>query len=74
MASQLDMEMSYNFHYGSYISKPYRLLLTCYILDNNSFELSEEQKNMVNKVHDEKTISTELLTWCKQVIESEVSQ
>lgn len=73
MASQIHIKMSCNFHHGSYISKPYRLLLTCYILYNNSFELSEEQKDIINKVHDEKTISNELLTWCKQVVDKERS-
>lgn len=60
-------ELSTNLPMG-YLKKPYRLLLSCYILDNNSYNITSEQKQMVNQVHDEKNISNELLSYCKQVI------
>lgn len=60
-------ELSTNRHNG-YLKKPYRLLLSCYILDNNSYNITSEQKRMVKQVHDEKNISDELLSYCKQVI------
>ena len=44
--------------------KPYRLLWTCYILDNQSYKLTEEQKIAVNKAHDIKQLSKEQIDFC----------
>lgn len=51
-----------------YLKKPYRLLATCYILSNNSYKFTKEQKRILNKVHDEKSISNELFNWCKKLV------
>lgn len=66
--NELIAKVQRNYPFGSYITKPYRLLLTCYILDNNSFELTEEQLLTINQVHDNKSMSDELWDYCKHVI------
>lgn len=52
----------------SYFKKQHRLLATCYILYNNSYEFTDEQKRILNKVHDSKEMSEELFDWCKSLI------
>ena len=56
---------------SNYLWKCYRLLLICYIINNNSYNLTNEQIKMLNKVHDEKDMSEELWAWCENIIETE---
>lgn len=58
----------------SYTKKLYRLLATCYIIYNNSYELTDEQKQVLNQVHDTNEMSDELFDWCKNLIETKISE
>ncbi len=58
----------------NYLYKCYRMLLICYIITNKSYELTNEQIKILNKVHDEKDMSKELWDWCNEVLESEAHQ
>lgn len=53
---------------NTYFIKKHHLLLTCYILYNNSYELTDEQINNINNVHSDNCLSTELFNWCKTLI------
>lgn len=52
----------------SYLLKPYRFLLTCYFLDNNAYTITEEQKAIINKVHDERQMPQDLWDYCERVL------
>lgn len=53
---------------SSYTNKPYRLLMSCFILDNNSYDLTKKQVAAINKAHDEVSISEEQLEYCYEVV------
>ena len=56
----------------NYLYKCYRCLLICYIINNNSYELTEAQKTMLNAVHDIKEMPDKLWKFCIELIEREV--
>ena len=56
----------------NYLYKCYRCLLICYIINNNSYELTEAQKTMLNAVHDIKEMPDNLWKFCIELIEREV--
>ncbi len=51
------------------VIKPYRLLFFCYILDNNSHDLTDDQLKKINAAHDENKISLEQAKYCLNVLE-----
>lgn len=51
-----------------YGQKPYRLLWSCYILYNKSYDITDEQKRILNEVHDSKQMSEDLWQWCLGVV------
>lgn len=57
---------------ASYIQKPYRFLLTVYFIANNSYELTNEQVNILNMVHDKKTMSEDLWLYCEKILFKEL--
>lgn len=56
----------------NYLYKCYRCLLICYIINNNSYELTEAQKETLNIVHDAREMSDDLWKFCIELIEREV--
>lgn len=48
------------------------MILICYIINNNSYELTEAQKTMLNIVHDTREMSNDLWNFCIELIEREV--
>lgn len=46
----------------------YHILTTCYILENNNYELSKEQKENIQRVHDNEKITEELFDYCVNLL------
>lgn len=53
---------------NQYGAKPYRMLMSCYILDNGDYKLTREQIKVLNEIHDTREMSQELWDYCEKVV------